>query len=183
MYIMLIYFSPERGIYIVELKEKIKIIYSLDDEIFYQYFDGTTHYDERFGKKIDAPTFFYLDKDFNILMGNKNKNTIKDHVVNLSIKGFNVKVGPKCPLTETVEGYYIHNYNNDLLGIWRITTPQEKNKFRSLLLMQQADELFNSKNDEIKIETDSKIPDFTKDIPDNLKYKSISQRKNRSFRY
>lgn len=167
----------------MEMKEKIIKIYSLDEEVFYQYFDGTTHYDERFGEKIDAPTSFYLDKDFNILIGNRNKEYIKDHVAALSTRGFNVKIGPKCPLTETVDGYYLHNYNNNLLGIWRITTPEEKNKFRSLLLIQQADELFSSKKTNNSKKIDSKIPDFTKDVPDSLKNKAITQRKYKSFRY
>lgn len=158
----------------MKLKEEIKKIYSLEGETFYLYFDGKDHYDEKNGKEISAPNFYYLDKDFNVFMGNFNKDAIGTHLLKFIKKGVNVKSGPHSPEIEDENGDYVSNTNKDTLGIWRITTPEEKNKYRALELMQKAGDLLKLKKVEEVEESAKNIPVFGKSKPAYLKkYKAF----------
>ena len=100
----------------------IKQINTENGETFYSYFDGNNH---------------VLDRDFNKFIASKDENVIGLYISELASKGQNVKVGPNAPV-EFTEEEKVSIEDKNLLGIWGITTPKEKNMFRALLLSQEA---------------------------------------------
>lgn len=100
----------------------IKQIQTENGETFYSYFDGDKH---------------VLDRDFNKFIASKDEKVIGSYISKLTKDGHNVKVGPNAPV-EATEGEKVSIEDKNLLGIWGITTPKEKNMFRALLLSQEA---------------------------------------------
>ena len=89
----------------------IKQINTENGETFYSYFDGNNH---------------VLDRDFNKFIASKDENVIGLYISELASKGQNVKVGPNAPV-EFTEEEKVSIEDKNLLGIWGITTPKEKN--------------------------------------------------------
>lgn len=140
-----------------QLSERIVPIKSVDGELFYIYFDGKTHYDEVKGKQVEKPNRVYLDSDFNKFIINLNIDSIERYESKYASEGIKVKIGSCTPETENVDGEYVPNMSKKTLALWQITKPEEKNKYRTLLLKQDADRLFNKVSSE-NINNNKKIP-------------------------
>ena len=130
-----------------------KRIVSVENEnkLFFIYFDGTTHYDEDFnGNKIEKENAVYLDENLNTFVMNVDKSYSKDmldHFLESNIPAF---IGPHSPEIEQVrrvrengksilKEVMIPNENPNTVGIWRLSTKEEKLKYTNLLLKQNKE--------------------------------------------
>ena len=134
-----------------ELKERIIFVENEGNQ-FAIYFDGTTHYDEDYyGKPIEKENCVYLDNNLNTFVMNVGKDNAKSDLNRFLIKGIPAFIGPHSPETEVIRevkqpnGKMIFqeveepNTNPNTVGIWRMSTKEEKQKYK-ILLDKQAKE-------------------------------------------
>ena len=113
---------------------------------FLIYFDGTTYYDEDYyGNKIEKENSLILDEDLNTWCLNVAKGDAKATAARVSKEnGIKTMIGPKSPETEVVKevkeetGKIIFKEvmvpnTRDEVGIWKVSTEKEKQKYRALL--------------------------------------------------
>ena len=118
--------------------------------VFIKYYDGKTHGDENYcGEKIERPNITYLDSELDewILNVEDRKDAYK-WVDRYAKEGIKAKVGPHGPETEVLgevklpngrivmDGITVPN-TKPTIGVWKVTSEEEKDKYRKLLTMSQ----------------------------------------------
>ena len=128
--------------------KRIVNIYNEDKE-FFIYFNGTNHYDENYyGKVIDKEATAYLDENLNTFVLNVDKKHANQKLFELLEKGYPVFVGPHSPEIEEIretelpngkkvmQEVKVLNTDPNTVGIWRVSTREEKSNYVRLLEKQ-----------------------------------------------
>lgn len=107
--------------------------------ITYAYYDGTTS--EKDGKEEENDVI-YLDSDFNRLLTVVKNEEVDARLMQYRLKGLTVKrtpVKPSDPKNIRLKS-----------AIWLKTLDKEKNKYRLLLIKQDAQQLFKQARKELE---------------------------------
>lgn len=118
---------------------------------FYIYYTGTTYADENEkGKKIERENRVYLDEYFNSFYLNVKKEEAQKMRIKLMNAGLPAIVGPHSPLKTVYAGngeeMELPNTDTDTVGIWLISEPGARSRYRKLLDKK------NTKKNELKVE-------------------------------
>ena len=127
-------------------KERI-ISITNEGKTYFIYFTGELQYDENiFGKPIQSEVFYYLDEDFNKLVLNISKEDAEHYVgimqKNAELYGRELFVGSHSPEIEDVHGDYVPNTNPNTVGIWRVSTREEKSNYIRILQKQSEERMY-----------------------------------------
>lgn len=143
----------------METNKKNERIISIQNEgqVFLIYFDGLKHYDEdELGRKVlsEESEPIYLDESFNVFMLEINKDRANDMLAHMLDKGVPAFIGPHAPeKPEAMKSYdeytakavykekMVLNNDQNTVGIWRMPTIEEKEKFTKILLKQNEERL------------------------------------------
>lgn len=144
-----------KGNYIMENKRIISIFN--EDNQFLIYFDGTTYKDEDYyGNPIESENKVYLDENLNTFVLNADKEAANNILFSFLEKGIPVFVGPHSPEVEGIREVKLQNgkkimqevmepnTNKKTVGIWRVSTKEEKSKYIRIL-QKQSEERMHSK--------------------------------------
>ena len=134
-----------------DLKERI-ISVENEGQLFFIYYDGKTHYDEDcYGNKIETENTVYLDENLNTWELNVGKSYVDKMIAEKLEQGVPAFKGPHSPeipvlVTVTDENgkkYQVErmvpNTDPNTVGIWRLSTKEEKEKYTRILLKQNAE--------------------------------------------
>lgn len=118
-------------------------IYSLDGEMFYIYYPGTSHQGkDRFGNTVYiADSERLLDANFNEFVLNINKDQAEDFVKTQRKLGKNWIVGSCSPEIIDKNGDYVPNDRKDLAGVWKESTREQKHICICILERQKKAEV------------------------------------------
>ena len=114
-----------------------------DGKQFYAYYDGKSFYDEdESGKEINGEGPTFLDDDFNIHYMDVSKDRAKEIKTDLLIKGKPAIIGPHSPVKLVYDKadkreIYVPNDDPNTVGIWFLTSIDEKCEYQELLDYQK----------------------------------------------
>lgn len=134
--------------------KRIISIFNEDNE-FLIYFDGTTCKNEDYyGNQIETENKVYLDKNLNTFVLNATKKTANEILLGFLEKGIPAFVGPHSPEIEGIkevklpngkkimQEVMIPNEDPKTVGIWRLSTKEEKSHYIRLLEKQCEERMY-----------------------------------------
>lgn len=144
-----------KGNYIMEKNNKRIVSIKNENKDFLIYFNGTNCYDENFyGMKSEREVIAYLDENLNTFVLNVDKRDAKEKLYSFLEKGYPVFIGPHSPEVEDIkevklpngkkimQEVMVPNTNPNTVGIWRVSTREEKSNYIRILQKQSEERMY-----------------------------------------